>query len=132
MKRSPLQRKTPLKRTQITKKRPMLKRTKINTASKDPKKVKERKEYKNLRRDYLLNNPTCQFVDKHGVRCEHQATDIHHKAGRGRLLNDINYWMGLCRHCHDFIHNNQKWAMEVGFLVHQASLNKKLDNESHN
>ena len=53
------------------------------------------------------------------------ATDIHHKAKRGKLephggdalLNDSTLFVGLCRTCHDYIHAHPEWAYDESWLV---------------
>jgi hypothetical protein len=49
--------------------------------------------------------------------CNEPATDIHHKARRGKNLNNEETWMSVCRRCHMKIESNGKWARENGYLV---------------
>jgi hypothetical protein len=44
------------------------------------------------------------------------ATDVHHKAGRGKNYLEVGTWLSTCRPCHDKIHKEPSWAREKGFL----------------
>lgn len=88
----PLRRKTPLKR--VSKRR-----------------SKEMKEYSILRKEFLTNLPMCEVCMKAN------ATDVHHKAGRGKHYLDVESWLSTCRTCHDKIHKEPAWAREKGFLI---------------
>lgn len=67
-------------------------------------------EYSKKRKVYLLCNPHCEI-------CGVMATDIHHKARRGKNLNNEETWMPVCRPCHNYIESNGKWAREKGYLI---------------
>lgn len=71
---------------------------------------KELKEYSKNRRDYFMLHPFCEV-------CGEPATDIHHKARRGKNLNNTETWMSACRQCHIKIESNGKWARENGYLT---------------
>ena len=104
MKRSPLKRKTPLKGGSS------LKRTRLSPVSK--RRRKELSEYSALRKVFLSTFPIC-------FRCaKSPATDIHHRWGRHKdRLNDTDWWIGVCRPCHDHIHANPAEAYELGYLI---------------
>ena len=70
---------------------------------------KELKEYSKIRYDYFMLNHFCEI-------CGEAATDIHHKARRGKNLNNTETWMPVCRPCHMRIESNGKWARENGYL----------------
>ena len=70
---------------------------------------KELKEYSKIRHDYFMLNHFCEI-------CGNAATDIHHKARRGKNLNNTETWMPVCRPCHMRIESNGKWARENGYL----------------
>ena len=70
---------------------------------------KELKEYSKIRYDYFMLNHFCEI-------CGNSATDIHHKARRGKNLNNTETWMPVCRPCHMRIESNGKWARENGYL----------------
>lgn len=66
------------------------------------------------------------YMDKHTYcecqtpehACFNYATEIHHKNGRnGKRLIDIQYFMAICRTCHEWIHANPKKARELGYLI---------------
>ena len=125
MKRTPLKRKTPMKR--VSKRR-----------------QSEYKEYMRKRDAFLIKNPICQlwltenewessgngiyFHEKWGhltysdvqvVFGAPRSTEIHHKfcgSNRSAHYLDTNTWLAVCRENHDKIHKNPKWARENGFL----------------
>ena len=70
----------------------------------------ELKEYSKIRYDYFMLNHFCEI-------CGNAATDIHHKARRGKNLNNTETWMPVCRPCHMRIESNGKWARENGYLI---------------
>ena len=110
MKRSPLRRKTPLKSYSSLASGGGLKRSPLSPVSKRRK--EQNKEYTKVRKDYMAAHPRCELCNKA------DATDIHHKAGRwkGRLV-DANFFMSLCRDCHEHIHKNPAWAYGNGYLI---------------
>ena len=67
-------------------------------------------EYSKKRKVYLLCNPHCEI-------CGVMATDIHHKARRGKNLNNEETWMPVCRQCHNKCHDNPAWAKENEYLI---------------
>jgi hypothetical protein len=104
MKRTPLKRKTPLHRGTFT-----LKRTRVNPVS-----TKQRKRaslYTTQRKAYLAEHSICEVCGRR------DATDIHHKAGRGGRTNDESTFTAVCRECHDWIHHHPADARAKGFLV---------------
>ena len=85
-------------------------RKRINPVSK--KRKVEQVTYSKLRKEYLTARPRCEVCDKA------PATDIHHRRGRWKSrLNDTEWWIGVCRGCHDRIHFNPTWSYERGYLV---------------
>jgi hypothetical protein len=80
-------------------------------SNKSEKRKIQEKIYKDVRKIYLSNNPKCE-CDK-----SHTATEIHHINGRnGDRLNDINYFLSVCRLCHSWIHENPKEARKKEWL----------------
>jgi len=46
------------------------------------------------------------------------ATEVHHRNGReGERLNDQEYWIGVSREGHQWIHSNPELAYEAGWLT---------------
>lgn len=142
MKKTPLRRKTPMKRVGFKKKpvpimdRPFpweytprkkplsqLKRKRIRTVSK--KRQKENKEYTRLRKEFLVENPLClpclERYDMHkhnsgvGRPTIGAASEVHHKARRGKFLLRVDTWLPVCRQCHKEIEENGEWAREMGY-----------------
>lgn len=98
MKRSPLKRKTPLKRG-----------GRLRPVSK--KRAKQMKSYLDIRRTFLEQNQACEI-------CGDKSTQIHHKKGRFQeRLNDTELFMPICRSCHDWIHRNPMEAYAKGYML---------------
>tara|TARA_B100001093_G_scaffold504253_1_gene559790 strand:- start:25 stop:312 length:288 start_codon:yes stop_codon:yes gene_type:complete len=91
MKRTPLKRKTPLRR--------------VSKARREASKI-----YLTLRQSFLADLPLCEVCEKE------KSTDVHHKKGRGKYYLDVDTWLSVCRKCHDRIHVNPSWARENGFI----------------
>lgn len=69
-------------------------------------KKKERlAKYYELRDAYLKEHPVCEVEG-----CEHQATQIHHKMGRGDNLH--KHFLAVCFDCHRRIEDNPSFAYE--------------------
>jgi hypothetical protein len=99
MKRSPLKRKTPLKRG-----------GKLRRVS--AKRKGQNEVYKDVREKFLTNNPICQVC-----RCK-MASQVHHRRGRfGDRLNEVEFFLAVCFECHHEIHHNPAWAYERGYMV---------------
>lgn len=75
------------------------------------KRAEQNKIYKVLRVTFLNDNPSCQ-------RCSHRhSTEIHHTNGRnGERLNDVDYFMAVCRDCHQYIHAHPQESRQNGWL----------------
>ncbi len=91
MKRTPLKRKTPMKR--------------ISKARQEASKI-----YSELRKKFLQELPSCEVCTKA------KSTDVHHKKGRGKFYLDVESWLSVCRRCHDRIHASPIWARKNGYL----------------
>ena len=76
------------------------------------KMAKTNRTYTKLRKDFLLEHPMCQV--KVGD-CGLQATDIHHKKGRGKYHLDVTTWVSACRQCHSVIHDHIQEAKKYDF-----------------
>ncbi len=124
MKRTPLKRKTPMKRSQKPMKRTPLKR---QSQSKNAK--EKRKGYATAKKEYMHDRGSKKH---HCERCEGlygiEYLDLHHKSGRAgssvneegimeRNLTNKATFMAVCRCCHDWIHRNPKESREAGWLI---------------
>jgi hypothetical protein len=76
-------------------------------------------EYAKLRREYLENNPVCQCC---GVN---QATEVHHRRGRGIYLCDVRYFMAVDAGCHRLIEKKRTWAMNFGYSLDSIGKNNE-------
>jgi hypothetical protein len=83
---------------------------KISPISKKMKVVMD--EYSKRRAAYLVIHSYCEAKIP---GCTTNATDIHHKAGRGENHLKISTWLAVCRNCHRWIEENPDAAKELGF-----------------
>lgn len=64
---------------------------------------------------YLAAHQMCEIDG-----CSSKATEVHHKKGRiGKLLNDTDYFLAVCRKDHVFIENNPLWAKQKGYSINR-------------
>lgn len=75
-------------------------------------------EYSKRRTAFLVVHSKCQAKL---VGCTGNATDVHHKAGRGENHLNISTWLAVCRSCHSWIELNPTEAKELG--LSQTRLN---------
>jgi hypothetical protein len=117
MKRSPLNRKTPLARGKKG-----LKRTRIRQVS--AQRRTENAAYNIRVLAWKLEHPWCKacfpiavFLEIHWANVA-PTKDCHHMAGKeGKLLMDEKWWLPVCRKCHDWIGDHSNAARELGLLA---------------
>ena len=80
------------------------------------KMTKELAKYRRLRSQYLEATPTCEVRG-----CNRGATDIHHKKSRGIYLCVVEYFLAVCRPCHQRIEMDVNWSKENGYSVNRLS-----------
>ncbi len=130
MKRSPLLRKTPLRRQSLRRKlAPTKPRAKLRQVS--TRRRGELKEYTQRRVAFLerpenrwcpvaaagLLPPDGDWRRKPMVQ-RLRTTSIHHSAGRiGKLLNDEGLWIAVSDPGHEWIHRNGREARSRGWLI---------------
>lgn len=68
-------------------------------------------EYSKRRAAFLVVHSKCQAKL---VGCTGDATDVHHKAGRGENHLVISTWLAVCRSCHRYIEEHPVEAKELG------------------
>ena len=84
-------------------------------AHRSKKRSKQEGRYSYLRKEYLRQNDRCEC-------CNLMATEIHHKKGRvGKLLTDVEFFMSVCRACHETIELHPDWAKEKGYSISRLS-----------
>lgn len=94
-----------------------LKRTPLKKKPYTIKKISDKQKgrlviYKQLAAKFKKENPEC-LARLSG--CTIKTNDVHHMAGReGDRLNDVAYWLPVCRNCHSFITENSNWAIQNG------------------
>jgi hypothetical protein len=74
-----------------------------------------RRLYAKMRADYLIEHPWCAVGG-----CE--ATEIHHRRGRGAYLLAVETWLPVCHTHHVQITENPKWAKERGYSLSRLSV----------
>lgn len=89
--------------------------------------------YRVVRDKYMGNNKICE-VDG----CCKKANDLHHKAGRQYwLLIAVDYFMAVCRDCHEKFDTSPEWAKKEGYTINLSTdkvreiTNKLKDKYSH-
>ncbi len=70
--------------------------------------------YSVLSKDFLMDNPVCQ-CGREG--CWGVATEVHHKKGRGKWLNVVEFFLSVCHHCHRWVELNPVEAKRLGYSV---------------
>ena len=132
MKRTPLIRRTPMKRGGALRRHNRI-------PSRSPRRIREELDYLVEREAFLRAHPYCQaWLLLHGIRDEAaflqavagtdhvkidgeavpRATQVHHRNKRraGRLL-DQRWWMALSPGLHDRIERDKRWARRTGLLL---------------
>lgn len=80
-----------------------------------PKRKEDNEKYSVLRKEFLKLYPVCLS----GV-CQNASTDVHHKKGRiGSLFLDTEFWMPVCRECHQWIETHPVEAKEKGYSLNR-------------
>lgn len=104
-----IKRNKPLKRVPL-KRKPC----KIKKVS-DKKKVEDERYFKE--REGFLKEEANKICNAQ-LECKgDEATDVHHKKGRGKYYLDRSTWLAVCRKCHRRITDNSKEAIELGLSV---------------
>jgi hypothetical protein len=82
-----------------------------------PKSEKRKKldsDYSKKRKIFLENKPLCE-AHILGI-CTQISTDVHHMKGRtGDLYLNEEFWLSVCRSCHQYIETHPNEAKEMGF-----------------
>lgn len=91
-----------------------VKRLKVNTpiAPVSAKMRKNLSQYDKLATGFKAMHPHCQAKLP---GCTSNTTDVHHKAGRGVNLCNVNTFLAVCRNCHQIIELNPQLVREYGF-----------------
>jgi hypothetical protein len=98
-------------------KKSAIKKPKNSISPRSSKKHKEDLIYSELRKDFLLSSPTCK-AHIPGM-CTIRATEVHHTfdgSDRSIYYLDVSTWLGVCRQCHDWIHQHTKEAKALNLL----------------
>jgi hypothetical protein len=77
-------------------------------------------EYRKVRDQFLREHPRCECVIN-DWRCRMEATQVHHKRGRGADTCNTEFFMAVCFGCHEHIEKNRKWAKEQGYLLNRVA-----------
>ncbi len=91
-------------------------KTRTPIKPKSDKLTKDERVYSTLRKVYLDNHPHCLAKTK---GCTIHATEVHHKAGRGKNLLNIKTWLPVCHTCHHWIELHPVEAKIKGFSTNR-------------
>lgn len=88
--------------------RPDAKKEKTPIAKVSESRKDDLKEYRKLRKAFLIAHPKCQVKG-----CQKVSMEVHHKEGRiGEKLNDVMTFLAVCDEHHRLIEENPQWAKE--------------------
>lgn len=124
MKRTPLKRKTELKRTQLDSSSELKRRTPLRQMSK--KRQREQRQRRDFVAATLAARPRCQAgplirgTDRIHP-CYVWSSDVHEPLtrARGGSILDPDNAVAVCRSCHDWIHAHPAEATYLGLLRSQ-------------
>lgn len=68
------------------------------------------RRYSALRMWFLKDCPPCPVTGR-------KATEVHHKAGRGRNLLNVETWLGVTREGHVWIETHPEEAKRLGYSI---------------
>lgn len=108
MKRTPIERKTPIRRSgslpRVT-----------HLQGRSRKRASQEAEYTTLRREFLAEYRFCAL-------CDEYSEQVHHKAGRvGQLLLDVSKWLPVCAEDHQYITEHPAWAIAYGWSLKRTA-----------
>jgi hypothetical protein len=84
------------------------------------KRKEQNKDYGLVRLNYLANHMECEA--KIETVCDGAAIEIHHKGGRsGEMLTNQEYFLAVCRGCHDYIHQHPLDALRRNLSISRLS-----------
>ncbi len=99
-----------LKPAKLVIKSPAKKVKKVST-----KRRKQNSEYTQVRHDFLYQH---EFCKARLPICTQWATEIHHMKGRiEELITDTQFFLPVCRSCHDWIENHPEEAYVLGLSL---------------
>lgn len=91
---------------------------------------KRQREYRVARDRFLFRHPKCQV----GIACRTEvesengvtvfwgdATEVHHRSGRGEHFLNVDSWLAVCHECHAWIHAHPAVSYERGWLTRRNS-----------
>lgn len=77
-------------------------------------------EYRIVRDKYMKEHETCQA--KVPNVCTGYSLDLHHMGGKiGNMLTNVQYFLAVCRCCHNWIGDNHSSAMNLGLVVERLN-----------
>lgn len=90
-----------------------------NKIAKRSKKGKQDdREYSKLAKQFKSENPLCKA---RLTGCTGHTSDVHHMRGRGAMLLKTEYWLPVCRNCHNIITDDSALAFSEGFSLSRLS-----------
>lgn len=87
------------------------------------KRASEMVEYRKEKKEWLRSQYVCVKCGL-GASGDSRGLDLHHKRGRtGRLLRCQEFWIPLCRDCHEWVHKNMEQARKMDLLCQLGEWN---------
>lgn len=85
------------------------------------KRGKQNSDYTKVRHDFLYQH---EFCKARLPICTQWATEIHHMKGRiEELITDTNFFLPVCRSCHNWIENHPEEAQVLGLSIFRTKEN---------
>lgn len=95
--------------------KPLVVKTPVRIKKASTKRIKQNSEYSQVRHDFLYSN---EFCKARLPICTQWATEIHHKKGRiEELLTATEFFLPVCRRCHDWIEAHPVEAQDLGLSL---------------
>ncbi len=110
--KTPLIRKTALKRNQTPIKRTPVKKKFYVIKKVSDKHAADLKLYYPMAAEFKKKNPYC-LAKLSG--CTYYTVFVHHRRGRGIWLLVVDTWLPVCHNCHDIIEMNPEVAKALNF-----------------
>lgn len=92
-----------------------------------PKGQSRRRVYSVIAKTFKLEHPLCEACKRIDATSDRQfTTDIHHTRGKvGDLLFATQYFMAVCRSCHNWIGDHPQGALDHGLICQRGDWNKQ-------
>lgn len=122
MKRTRIQRRTPLRSFSAKAKPGAALKRRARPRCRSVKRAEDEQKYSVAKAEYQRAHPRCQMPGCTRSLLKGDIVDLHHKAGRnGPLLYCQTYFSSLCREHHDYVGEHKTWARANGWIIDVSS-----------